>query len=243
MNLKVQRTVSSVMLVSDVPKAFLLCCLFGGFLLCSGYSTAQSHPMDCTKSPKNHVHLLEGGQITAKHLEVIRTVEGEVPVDLQVCDADLTIREGKDNRLRIAVDFENGAPNPAGEYLQTLEVTREAVHVELYLPKQPRAKVTVIVPATIANLQLNLVRGNLSFQTDRITGQRTKKIVSGHVDQLSNPDTYGTLRASVLIGSFHDHRKGGGEGHGMVSKSLSGTGKGSVEVNVVRGSLDVRAWD
>jgi hypothetical protein len=243
MNLAVQRRVSSVMLVFDVSKASLLCWLFSPFLLCGGYATAQSHPMDCTKSPKNHVHLLEGDQNSARHLQVIRKVEGEAPVDLQVCDADLTIREGKDDRLRITVDFENGGPTLAGEYLQRLEVTREAVNVELHLPKQPRAKVTVIVPATTANLQLNLVRGNLSFQTDRITGQRTMNIVSGHVDLLTNPDSYGTLRASVLMGSFHDHRKDGGEGHGMVSKSLSGTGKGSVEVNVVRGSLDVRAWD
>jgi hypothetical protein len=29
----------------------------------------------------------------------------------------------------------------------------------------------------------------------------------------------------------------------MVSQSLSGTGKGSIEINVVAGSVDIKAWD
>jgi hypothetical protein len=115
--------------------------------------------------------------------------------------------------------------------------------VKLYLPKLPRAKVVVVIPATTPKLDVNLVRGDLSFQTDRIAGERKINVVSGHVDLLGNDDSYGTLHASVLMGSFHDHRQGREDDHGMVSKSISGKGKGSIEINVVRGGIDLKAWD
>jgi hypothetical protein len=57
------------------------------------------------------------------------------------------------------------------------------------------------------------------------------------------PIYYGSFHASVLMGSFDDHRSDGQQAHGMLSKSLSGTGKGSIDINMVEGSLDVKAWD
>jgi hypothetical protein len=45
------------------------------------------------------------------------------------------------------------------------------------------------------------------------------------------------------MGSFYDHRNGGKQAHGMVSKSISGTGEGSIELNMVTGNVDVRARD
>jgi len=55
------------------------------------------------------------------------------------------------------------------------------------------------------------------------------------VDLLGNADSYATLHASVLMGSFHDHRQRRDDEHGIVSKSLSGTGEGSIEIDVVKG--------
>lgn len=66
---------------------------------------------------------------------------------------------------------------------------------------------------------------------------------SGRIEMLANTDAYSTLNLNVLMGSFHDYRPGGEQARGMVSKSLPGVGKGSIDLNVVRGSVDVRAWD
>ena len=65
----------------------------------------------------------------------------------------------------------------------------------------------------------------------------------GHVDVLANEDSYRTLHASVVLVSFHDRRHAPDEAHGIISKSLSGTGEGLMDVNIVKGSLDLRAWD
>jgi hypothetical protein len=115
--------------------------------------------------------------------------------------------------------------------------------VRLHLPKRPQAKVIIGVPSAVPTLNLNLVRGDLSFETDRIRGERVVNVVFGHVDLLANEDTYRLLNMNVLMGRFHDHRTGGKQAHGMVSKSLSGTGRGSIDLNVVSGSVDVKAWD
>ncbi len=112
--------------------------------------------------------------------------------------------------------------------------------MKLYLPKLPRAKVVVLIPATTPKLEINLVRGDLSFETDRIAGERNINVVSGHVDLLGNADSYTTLHASVLMGSFHDHRYGRDDEHGIVSKSLSGTGKGSIEIRDQMGHSSIQ---
>lgn len=222
----------------------VLCYVFASLLSYGGYALAQHKPMDCTRAPTTHVKLAEGDQSSANHLQVSRKVTTRASVDLDVCAAAVTIKAGKDDLFQVTVDFENAAARlPASDYLQELDSTEQAVYVKLYLPKSPRAKVVVVIPATTPKLDVNLVRGDLSFETDRIAGERKINVVSGHVDLLGNDDSYGTLHASVLMGSFHDHRQGRDDGHGMVSKSISGKGKGSIEINVVRGGIDLKAWD
>jgi hypothetical protein len=225
-------------------RKLVLCALFAALLLCGGYAVAEHKPMDCTRVPTTRVKLAEGDKSSANHLQVRRKVTDGASIDLDVCAADLTIKAGKDDMFQITVDFENAAPRlSASEYLQGLDFTEQAVNVKLYLPKLPRAKVVIVIPATTPKLQVNLVRGDLSFETDRIAGERKINVVSGHVDLLGNADSYGTLHASVLMGSFHDHRQRRDDEHGIVSKSLSGTGEGSIEIDVVRGSVHLKAWD
>jgi hypothetical protein len=49
---------------------------------------------------------------------------------------------------------------------------------------QAPAKAVIVVPARTPELQVNLVRGDLSFETDRIAGEHRINVVSGHVDVL-----------------------------------------------------------
>ena len=87
--------------------------------------------------------------------------------------------------MRVSVDFGNStAKLRAGDCLRALDVTLEAVEVKLYLPKRPRAKAVIVVPARTPELHVNLVRGELSFETDRIAGEHRINVVSGHVDVL-----------------------------------------------------------
>lgn len=201
--------------------------------------------MDCSSAPsKIHATFGEGDENSPNHLRVTRKLSIGLPVDLEICDADLTIKGSKDEFLRITVDVGNNAPGfLPGDYLKTLDVGSQSATVKLHLPKRPRSRVIIEVPSAVPSLKLNLVRGNLSFETERIRGDRKINVVFGHVEMLTNTDAYSILNMNVLMGRFHDHRPGGEQALGMVSKSFAGVGRGSIDLNVVRGSVDVRAWD
>jgi hypothetical protein len=214
-------------------------------LLCGGYMAAQSAQMNCTaQAPGTHVKLAEGDQSSPNHLLISRTVSAGAAIELDICAADVTVKGGKDDQLRVSVDVDSPSAKLTPEdYLQVLDVTAQTVTVKLKAPESPRAKVIVVVPATTPKLEVGLIHGNLSFETDRIGGERKINVASGHIEVLANSDAYAKLHASVLMGGFHDHRPGGQTAIGMISTSLKGTGNGTIELNVARGGVDLRAWD
>jgi hypothetical protein len=226
-------------------KHAVLHCILAGWLLLAGCALGESRSMNCdSKLPATHAQLAEGDQSTANHLELSRKITSGASVDLDICAADLAITASGSDLLRVTVDIGNPAQKlTAADYLQALDVTSQGVAIQLHLPKSVRAKVVVAIPSAIAKLEVDLVSGDLSFQTDRIGGKREINVVRGHVELLGNADSYASLHVDVVMGSFHDHRKGGEDHHFMVSQSLSGTGKGSIEINVVAGRVDIKAWD
>jgi len=219
--------------------------IVGCWLLLGGYALAESHSMNCdSERPGTHVDLAKDDQNSATHLQLSRKIALGAAVVLDVCAADLTITGSTNDQLQVTVDLGNAASKlTAGDYLQALDVGGQRVNVQLHLPKSVRAKVVIVVPAGISKLELNLVSGNLSFETERIGGERSINVVHGHVDLLANTDSYGTLHVDIVMGSFHDHRKGGEDHRFMVSDELPGSGRGSIEINVVAGSVDIRPWD
>jgi hypothetical protein len=205
----------------------------------------QSEPMNCqSDAGKEHATLSQGDQNSAGSLRLARRIAPGASVDLEVCYADLTILGGKDDILKVTTTLgKPAAKRAAGDYLQQLDVSEHVAGVQLHLPESVHAKVVVVLPAGTSKLKVNLVRGALSFRTDHVRGERTINLVSGHVDVLGNADSYKDLQVNVALGSFHDHRDGA-SGHGvMVSKSLTGTGSGSIAVRVEKGSVDLKAWD
>jgi hypothetical protein len=218
---------------------------FVSWLLLGGHALAEGQSMNCdSDKPATHAELAKDDQDSASHLQLSRKVALGAAIDLDVCAADLTISGSSGDQLRVTVDLGNPRSKlTAGDYLQTLDVSGQRVRVQLHLPKSVRAKVVIVVPAGISKLELNLVRGDLSFETERVGGERSINLVHGHVDLLANADSYSALHVDIVMGSFHDRRKGGEEHRFMVSQELSGTGRGSIEINVVMGSVDLRPWD
>jgi len=197
--------------------------------------------MSCDgRVPSAHAQLAEGDQNTATHLHVSRQIAGAAEVNIDVCSADLTITGSNSAAFAVTVDI--GSPvakSMAADYLETLDVTPEEVKLQLHLPRSVHAKVTVEVPTTITDLQTNLARGNLLLVGDRINGEREFNIGFGHVNFEGNKDAYESMEVNVGLGSLHDHRNDGEDHHFIVSKSFGGTGKGSVEINVGMGSVDL----
>jgi hypothetical protein len=215
--------------------------ILAGCLLLSGYAFADSHSMSCDgRVPDTHAQLAEGDQSTATHLQVSRQISGGAEADINVCSADLTITGSSSGAFKVTVDIGNpSAKATAADYLETLDVTPGEVKLQLHLPRSVNAKVTVEVPTETKDLQSNLARGNLLLVGDRIKGEREFNIGYGHVNFEGNKDAYETMQINVGLGSLHDHRMGGEDHHLIVSRSFDGTGKGSIEINVGMGSVDL----
>ena len=217
-------------------------CLIALCLLLGGRALAESDSMNCDhKTPAAQIQLAEGDQNSAGHLQLSRKVAAGGSIHLDVCSADLRIVSSASDLFRVTVDIDNPDTKlTAKDYVHTFEVTSFGIELRLNLPKHVRAKVVVAVPITGTTLDVNLVRGDLLLDTDRIGGERDVNVVHGHVDILANDDSYSDLEVNVVMGSFHDHRPGGEGHHAMVSQSISGSGKGSIEINVVLGSVDLK---
>ena len=223
----------------------VLYCILASRLLGGAHALAERQSSNCDSDMRpTHVELATGDQSTANHLQLSRKIASGVSINLDVCAADLTVKGSSSDVFQVAVDIGNSAPKlTAIDYLKTLDITPQSVALQLDLPKKARAKVVVVVPMTTSKVDVNLVRGDLSFETDRIRGERSINVVDGHVDLLANADSFANLQVDVVMGSFHDHRKGGEDHRFMVSQSQTGTGAGSIEINVVAGSVDLRPWD
>lgn len=246
MNFLAADTVYRIMRVHLCCQKTLLWCISAGWLLLAGHAFAESKSMTCDGGmPPKHIELAQGDQNSGNHLQLTRKIAAAASIDMEidVCSANLTIKGSKNDLLEVTVDIGNSAPKvTAVDYVQAFDVTPERVQLQLRLPKNARAKVVVAVPAATPKLEVNLVRGDLSFETDRIGGKREINVVHGHVEIAGDADAFATMHVDTLMGSFHDHRSGQGA-HGLVSQSLTGTGKGSIEVNVVWGSVDLKASD
>ena len=212
--------------------------------LLAPHAFAERQSMTCNGAmPSNHIVLAEGDQNSANHLQLSRKIASTAPVEIDVCAADLTVVGSKSGLLEVTVDLGNTAPKvTAVDYVQSLNVAPEGVQLQLRLPRRARAKVRVAVPTATPQLTANLIRGDLSLETDRINGDRKIDVVRGQVEIEGNPDSYATMHVDTLLGSFYDHRAGH-EFHGVLSQSLTGTGKGSVEVNVLSGRVDLKPLD
>jgi|SRR5579863_2258075 len=221
-----------------------LYCVSAACILLAGHAFAESQSMDCDDDlPKKHVELAAGDQNSGNHLQLSRKIATAAAIDIDVCSADLAVIGSKSDVLQITLDIANPAPKmTAVDYVWKLDVNSGEVKLQLRLPKHAQAKVLVAVPVGTPNLKVNLVRGDLTFETDRISGDRDINVVHGHVDIEANPDSFASMHVNTVMGSFHDHRLNKAA-HGLVSQSVEGTGKGSVNVNVVMGSVDLKPWD
>jgi len=89
--------------------------------------------------------------------------------------------------------------------------------------------------------EINLGDGDLNFNAAGSAGHREFNVGMGHMQLLLDKDkSYSKMEVNVGLGTFHDHRPGGTNGHFTISKEYAGTGSGSLEINVGMGSLDIR---
>jgi hypothetical protein len=211
------------------------------FFLFVGYAFGDSHSMNCSwEVPSPHAKLAEGDQSTATHLEARRQVSNGAEINIDVCSADVTITGSDDNTFHFTVDLGSSSEkHSAVDYLETFDVTPKEIRLQLHLPKSIHAKVTIEVPNKTEDVHTNVARGSVRLVGDRIAGERELNLGYGYVNFEGNKDAYANMQVNVGMGSMHDHRRDGEDHHFIVARSLEGTGKGSVEINVGMGSVDL----
>ncbi|HTA22518.1 MAG TPA: hypothetical protein VK763_03215 [Terriglobales bacterium] len=188
----------------------------------------------------NHVTLAAGDQNGASHLQLIRKIEAGAEFDLDICAADVTLTGSDNNMLRVTVDLESPSQqHTAADYLQKLDITPSHVKLQLHLMHALHAKVTIELPAATPELTLNLGRGDLTLVADTVGGERKINVGYGHVNFQGNADAYESMNVNIGLGSLHDNRKDGQNHHFIVARSFEGTGKGSIEMNVGMGGVDL----
>lgn len=184
-----------------------------------------------------------GDVLEPRHLDIARPFTGTGKLNVSVCNAQFAVRVKPDAKdLRVSVELGDKSGKQAVDYIHILRVDPENVTIHLKFPSDSHAVVTLTVPMNKGlESQFNLGKGDLNFNAIGSTGERQINVGYGHAKLLveEGNKSYSDMQVNIGMGSLHDHRPGGHDGHFVVSKSYNGTGIGSLQVNVGMGSLDI----
>ena len=183
-----------------------------------------------------------GDVLEPHHLDIARPFTGTGRLDISVCNAKMIVRTKPNAKdLRIMVELGDKTDKPVSDYIHILQVDPQNARLHLKFPNNSHATVTLTVPInTGLESEFNLGKGDLDFNAIGSAGEREINVGYGHAKLLVEGDkSYSDMQVNIGMGSLHDHRPGGHDGHFVVSKSYNGSGAGSLQVNVGMGSLDI----
>jgi hypothetical protein len=209
---------------------------------------AQNDSMDCGENDKpltTHDYTSSPGDILQPHhLELTRPFAPSGTLKLHICRADLRLKIQPDSKEIKLTVFLNSQANSHSitESIQTIRVQPDKGVINLNFPKEAHATVTVTLPMGLnSDNEINLGYGDLDFDATGSAGHREFNVGMGHMNLLLDKDkSYAKMEVNVGLGTLHDHRPGGSDGHFTTTKNYAGTGAGTLEINVGMGSLDIR---
>ena len=218
--------------------------VLGLVLLASGVVLRADDNTNCNGEPvtDRQFQPQPGDVLEARHLEIARTFTGTGTLNISVCNADLRVRALPDAKeLKLSVELEEKTGSPASDYIHILRVAPDNAVVHLKFPGNSHAEVTLTVPMNAGlTSEFNLGKGDLNFDAIGSAGQRNINVGYGHAKLLVDGDkSYSSMQVNIGLGSLHDHRPGGHDGHFVISRNYSGSGDGTLQVNVGMGSMDI----
>jgi len=211
-------------------------------------SDSKSESWNCgetDKPPTTHDYIgAPGDALQPHHLELTRPFAADGKLKLDVCRADLRVNiqpDAKDLKLTVVLNPQSG-DYTISEFIQTLRIEPNSAVIQLKFPKSAHATVTVTMPMGLnSENSINLGYGNLNFNAAGSAGHREINVGMGHMQLLLDKDkSYSKMQVNVGLGTLHDHRPGGSDGHFTITKEYPGSGSGVLEINVGMGSLDIR---
>jgi len=204
--------------------------------------------MDCTDSDKpitTHDYTAAPTDVVQPHhLELTRPFEADAKLKLHICRADLRVNiqpDASQIKLVVLLNTESNT-HTITESIKTIRIQPDKGVIQLNFPKAAHATVTITLPMGFnSENEINLGYGDLNFNAAGSAGHREINVGMGHMNLLLDKDkSYAKMAVNIGLGTLHDHRPGGSDGHINVTKVYPGTGAGSLDINVGMGSLDIR---
>jgi hypothetical protein len=208
----------------------------------------QSESMDCGENDKpitTHDYTpIPGDILQPHHLELTRPFASSAKLKLNICRADLRLNiqpDAKEIKLTVILNSQSGSHSIA-DYIHTIRVQPDKGVIQLKFAKDAHATVTITMPMGLnSDNEINLGYGDLNFNAAGSAGHRAFNVGMGHMNLLLDKDkSYAKMAVNIGLGTLHDHRPGGSDGHLNLTKVYPGSGAGSLEINVGMGSLDIR---
>jgi hypothetical protein len=211
-------------------------------VLCGMGVGARAENNNCGEPPDPSHYIAQSGDVEdAQHMIVERTFTGQGRLELNMCSGELRIERGHGDKLKLRIET-GGTPSlKMRAYVKTLDVSADHATISLEFPHKLHPVVVLEVPSSASlESQINLGAGKVYFDADGIKGNREMNLGAGEafLTMVGDRD-YANFEANVGLGSFHDHRPGGGSSHFIISREYQGKGEGRLEVNVGAGSIDV----
>lgn len=224
---------------------FALAFLVGSTLMAHATQTESMNCDDDDRPPTTHDYSSNPGDVLQpRHLELTRSFAANGRLEVHVCNANLRVRTARDAKeVRLSIDLNNQPDgHSTSDYIRTLRIQPDNGVIQLKFQKGAHATVTLTMPmGPGSDNEFNLGRGDLDFNAIGSAGVRQINVGMGHMQLLVDGDkNYSTMNVNVGMGSLHDHRPGGHDGHFVINKDYAGSGAGSLEINVGMGSLDIR---
>jgi hypothetical protein len=216
--------------------------VLGGVTLFGMGVAARAENNNCGEPPDPSHYVAESGDTEdAQHLTVVRTFTGQGHLEFNMCSGELRIERGHGDKLKLHIETGDTPSLKMRAYVKTLDVAGDHVTISLEFPHKLHPVAVLELPSSISLAsEINLGAGKLYFDADGVKGDRKLNLGAGDANLTMWGDRdYTSFEANVGMGSFHDHRPGGGSSHFIISRHYQGKGEGTVEVNVGAGSIEI----
>ena len=197
---------------------------------------------DCGGNSKPSTYRQQpGDSADSTHLSASRKITSADAIEINVCSGELRLNHSNEPDVLHIEVTSPGADQSLAHYLQDFEASGKNAVVSVRIPSKYHAVVTVYVPrASGMQSEVNLGAGTLLLHAGVLRGNRKLNLGAGKATLYLDGDRdYAGLQANVGMGKMIDNRPGGHSAYTVISRNLTGSGQGALQVNVGAGELDL----
>jgi hypothetical protein len=215
-----------------------------GVLAASQRCLADSDTCDASSRPATY-RPAPGDHADSTSVVAMRRFTGIGDVQINVNRGELHVEHalaGEELRVRIS---SSNSDVDLPKALRRFDTADGNAAIDVCIAKKDHAVVTVYLPSS-AHLksEINLGAGTLVLRADGVQGDRQVNVGAGEMKVfLAGDHNYASMEANVGFGRLLDHRAGSksGNSYGVTARTLTGSGTGTIQLNVGAGSLELES--